>query len=274
MSFHPLPCAAALAMRIPDGARLAIPKDSSGVSMAVTRELIRRAVRGLHLVCVPTGGIQADLLIGAGCVATVETSAITLGEFGTGPRFARAVRDGSVRVLDATCPAVYAALQAAQKGIPFIPLRGLIGTDVLRARSDWKVIDNPFGQDDPIVLLPAIRPDVALFHAAAADAHGNVFVGREREVLITAQASRQTLVTVEELVDRDFLEDDASAAGTLPAIYVTAVAVAQRGARPLAFLDRYAQDDAVLAEYAKQARTTDGFRRFVEQWLEAERVAA
>src|SRR5512134_357058 len=96
---------AALVARIPDGVLLAVPKDSSGVSMAATRELIRRRVRGLHLVCVPTGGLQADLLIGAGCVATLESSAVTLGEFGTGPRFAQAVRDGSLRVLDATCPA-------------------------------------------------------------------------------------------------------------------------------------------------------------------------
>ena len=265
---------AALVARIPDGVLLAVPKDSSGVSMAATRELIRRRVRGLHLVCVPTGGLQADLLIGAGCVATLESSAVTLGEFGTGPRFAQAVRDGSLRVLDATCPAVYAALQAGQKGIPFIPLRGLIGTDVLHARADWKVIDNPFGHDDPIVLLPALRPDVALFHAAAVDAFGNVFIGRERELLIMAQASRQTLVTVEAAVEGNLLDDDATAAGTIPSIYVSAVAVAREGARPLAFLDRYAMDEALLAEYAQQARSDAGFRAFVERWLEAQPVAA
>jgi glutaconate CoA-transferase subunit A len=274
MRFQLQPSPAALAARISDGARLAVPKDSSGVSMAVTRELIRRGVRNLHLVCVPTGGIQADLLIGAGCVATLETSAVTLGEFGTGPRFAEAVRRGTLRVLDATCPAVYAGLQAAQKGLPFIPLRGLIGTDVLRARTDWKVIDNPFGLDDPIALLPAIRPDVSLFHAAAADAHGNVLIGREREVLIMAQASQQTLVTVEALVDTDFLQDDVSAAAALPAIYVSAVAVAKEGARPLAFLERYGADEPVLAEYAKLARTEDGFRRFLAAWLEPQRAAA
>jgi glutaconate CoA-transferase, subunit A len=272
MALYPSP--AALAARIPDGALLAVPKDSSGVSMAVARELIRRRVGGLHLVCVPTGGMQADLLIGAGCVDTVETSAITLGEFGTAPRFAEAVRTGTVRVLDATCPAVYAALQAGQKGLPFMPLRGLIGTDVLRNRGDWTVIDNPFGHDDPIVLLPAICPDVALFHAAMADAQGNVFIGREREVLIMAQSARQTLVTVEALTDTDLLEDEATAAGTLPSIYVSGIAVARQGALPLAFLDRYAADAPVLEAYANEARSADGFRRFLARWLEAERAAA
>ena len=58
---------------------------------------------------------------------------------------------------------------AAQKGVPFIPMRGLIGSDILRTRPDWTVIDNPFEKDDPIVAIPAIRPDVCLFHAPEAD---------------------------------------------------------------------------------------------------------
>ncbi len=60
--------------------------------MAATRALIRRGVRGLHLVCVPTSGLQADLLIGAGCVAALETSAVTLGKFGAAPRFTAAAK--------------------------------------------------------------------------------------------------------------------------------------------------------------------------------------
>ena len=83
-----------LAASIPDGARLAVPRDPDGVAVAATRAIVRRAPRGLHLVCLPTSGIQADVLIGAGCVATIETSAVALGEYGTAPRFAQAVRDG------------------------------------------------------------------------------------------------------------------------------------------------------------------------------------
>ena len=100
-------------------------------------------------------------------------------------------------MIDSTCPAVYAALQAGQKGLPFIPLRGLLGTDLLARRDDWKVIDNPFAPGDPIVVLKAIRPDFALFHASLADRFGNVFIGRERELLIMAHAAHRTLVTVE-----------------------------------------------------------------------------
>ncbi len=176
----------ALAAMIPHGAKVAVPSDNCGVAMTATLELVRRRVRGLHLVCVPVSGLQADIMIGAGLIDAIETSAVTLGELGSAPRFVAALRAGAIRILDATCPAIHAALQAGQKGIPFIPLRGLLGTDVLAHRPDWKLIDNPFQADDPVVLVPAIRPDIALFHAPLADRFGNVFIGRWRELLTMA----------------------------------------------------------------------------------------
>lgn len=274
MRSEPTTSIESLAAAIPDGALLAIPKDSSGVSMAATRELVRRGVRDLHLVCVPVGGLQADILIGAGAVKTIETSAVTLGEYGTAPRFSAAVRDGCLRLLDATCPAIYAALQAGEKGIPFIPLRGIIGTDLLRHRAEWKTIDNPFDADDPIVALPAIRPDFALFHAPLADRFGNVYVGAKRELMLMAHAAQQTLVTVEELSEENLMDDPLRAPGVLPALYVSAVALARRGAAPLAFLDQYPEDEVQLAGYAAAVRTSEGFAGFLQAWLDSRRAAA
>src|SRR2546421_11580993 len=167
---------------ISDGCVLAVPRESSGVAMTATRALIRRGIKRLTLVALPTSSLQADLLIGAGCVETLETSAVSLGEVGAAPRFTAAILNGSIKMKDATCPALHAAFQASEKGVPFMPLRGLIGSDVLQHRPDWRVIENPFGQDDPIVLLPALNPDVALFHAPMADREGNVWVGRDREL--------------------------------------------------------------------------------------------
>ncbi len=262
-----------LAALIPSGAVLTVPKDTSGVSMAATREIVRRGVSKLHLLCVPTSGLQADILIGAGALSTIETSAVTLDEFGAAPRFIAALRAGMLRVVDSTCPAVYAALQAGEKGIPFIPLRGLIGSDILRNRSDWKVIDNPFGDGDPIAILPAIRPDVALFHTPLADRFGNVFVGRNRDLITMAHASKKTLVTVEEFTDENLIDDTRRAGAVLPAIYVSGIARAKNGAWPLALWDIYADDEPVLARYASSARTSEGFAQFMEEWLSSERLA-
>ena len=253
-----------LAGRVADDAMLALPPDYSFVPMAAVRALVRRGVRDLHLLTVPQAGIAADLLIGAGCVATVETAAVSLGELGNAPRFAAAVEGGAVAIRDSTCPAIHAALQAAEKGVPFMPLRGLIGSDLLRVRPDWQVIDNPMADDggDPIVLLPALRPDVALFHAPYADEHGNVWLGARRELVTMAHAASETLVTVEEVRPGDLLADEALAAGTLPALYVAGLAEAQQGAWPLGLAGRYEPDREHLAEYARLARSEEGFEEY------------
>ncbi len=256
-----------LAAAVPDGAKVAVAQDNCGVSMAATRELVRRGVRGLHLVCVPVSGLQAEILIGAGAVATLETSAITLGEFGPAHRFIDALRHGRIRMLDATCPAVHAALQAGQKGLPFIPLRGLIGSDLLASRSDWKVIDNPFNPGDPIAVLPAINPDIALFHAPLADRAGNVYIGRRRELLTMAHASKQTFATVEAISEHNLFDDPRLAPGVVPAIYVSRIALAKQGAWPVGLPEHYGCDDAALSRYAQSAKTEEGFRRFLDEWL-------
>src|SRR5215470_12667051 len=210
---------------ITDGCVLAVPREASGVAMAATRALIRRGVRGLHLIALPTSSLQADLLIGAGAIETLETSAVSLGELGPAPRFIAAVTAGTIRMKDATCPALHAAFQAAEKGVPFMPLRGLIGSDVLAHRADWKVIDNPFGNHDPIVLLPALKPDVALFHAPLADRDGNVWIGQQRDLALMAHAAAKTIVTVEKLNETNLFDDPLLAAGALGGFYLEAVAV-------------------------------------------------
>jgi len=258
---------------IADGSMLAVPRESSGVPMAATRALIRRGVKRLHLVTLPTSSLQADMLIGAGSIATLETSAVSLGEFGPAPRFTAAILDGAIRMLDATCPALHAQFQAAEKGVPFMPLRGLVGSDLLAQRMDWKVVDNPFGNNDPIVLLPALKPDVALFHAPMADRAGNVFIGTQRELVVMAHAAQKTVVTVEKIHDGDLLRDPVLAAGTLPGFYVEAVAVAPRGAWPLALPDHYAIDGAHMAEYARLAATPEGFAEYLETHVYQMRAA-
>jgi glutaconate CoA-transferase, subunit A len=258
---------------ISDGCVLAVPRETSGVAMAATRGLIRRDIRRLHLVTLPTSTLQADLLIGAGAIETLETSAVSLGEFGPAPRFNAAVLAGAIRMLDATCPALHAQFQAAEKGVPFMPLRGLIGSDVLAHRPDWKVADNPFGNNDPIVLLPALQPDVVLFHAPMADRCGNVFIGLQRELITLAHAARKTVVTVEKICDGDLLRDPLLAAGTLPGFYVGAIAVAPRGAWPLPLPDHYAIDAAHMGEYARLAATPEGFADYLQRYVHERRAA-
>jgi len=257
-----------LALEIKDNSLIGLPPDYSLVAMEVVRALIRRHAKGLKLLGVPQLGLCADLLIGAGCVAEIETSAVTLGEAGLAPRFTEAAEKGEIVVRDATCPAVHTALQATEKGVPFMPLRGVLGSDLVKLRPDWKVSQNPLSQEkDPLLLIPAISPDVALFHARWADEAGNVWIGRRRELATIAHASKRCFVTYEEKRSGDMLEDELLAPGVLGGVYVTATAQARRGAWPLGVPELYDIDDAHLMRYAKAAKTREGFQRYLDEFV-------
>ena len=164
-------------------------------------------------------------------------------------------------------------LQAAEKGVPFMPLRGLIGSDVLKYRDDWKVIDSPFGNSDPIVLLPAIKPDVALIHAAMADRFGNVWIGRQRELATMAHAANKTIATVEKIHDGNLLDDPVLAAGTLPGFYVESIAVAERGAWPLGLPDYYARRRRSSCGVRTHGGDAGGIREYLERYVYERRAA-
>ncbi len=265
-----------IASRIPDGALIGVPKEDGGVSMELTRALIRRKARDLRLLTVPVSSIQADMLIGAGCVAEIETSGVSMGEFGYAPNFRRAVEKGDIVIRDATCPALYAELQASEKGAPFMPLRGILGSDILANRSDWKTIDNPMaeGGGDPVVLLPAAQPDFAVFHARYGDKYGNVWVGARRECVLLAHASAQSLVTVEEIWDGNLMEDDRMLAGTIPPVYVNAVAHAPRGAWPLSLPGCYERDGEHLKTYVSAAKSKENFAVYLDRHVFGKQAAA
>ncbi len=258
---------------IQDGMQIAVPPDYSGCALAAVRALIRRGVRDLELVGVPQVGFQGELLIGAGCVGGLETAALTLGELGPAPRFSAAVRDGRLRLKDSTCPAIHAGLQAAEKGLPFIPLRGVLGSDLLAHRPDWKVLDNPFAPGEPVLVLPAIRPDVALFHAPLADEEGNVWVGVRRELMLMAHAARTTLVSVEAISDASLLADERYAAGTIPALYVTATCPVANGAWPVGLWGRYPPNREHLRHYVEAAATEAGFEAYLDRFVRNELAA-
>ncbi len=259
--------AAAVAAAISDGASIGLPPDYSLVAMEVVRALVRRKARDLKLIGVPVLGLCADILIGAGCVREVETSAVTLGEAGLAPRFSEAAEKKSLKIIDATCPMIHSGLQATEKGVPFLPLRGVLGSDLVKLHPDWKTVDNPYAKGDPILLAKAIAPDVALFHARWADEAGNVWVGRRRELATIAHASKACYVTYEELKPGDMLEDEILAPGCIGSVYVSAVAPAPRGAWPLGVPGLYGIDDAHVQQYARLAKTADGFRNYLDEFV-------
>ena len=234
-----------LAALVPDGALLALPPDNSLAPCAFARALIRRGVRNLRLLGVPVSGFATDLLIGAGCVAEVETSR---GHAGRGRALRRAFRPpsppGRCVVLDATCPCHSTpCCRPSEKGVPFMPLRGVLGSDLLEAppRLARACRTRSAKRRTISCCCPALQPDVAAFHAVMADEAGNVWVGRRRELATIAHAARKrVLVTVERIGSRATCSTTSASRPARSARPMsTQIAVAERGAWPIALLDEY-----------------------------------
>ena len=147
-------------------------------------------------------------------------------------------------------------------GVPYIPVIGLVGTDLLKRRDDMVLAPDPFDGKTFSVVARAMRPDVAVFHVHKADRHGNVSCGYPVEAVILAEASQHVIVTAEEVVDR-LAEKDAT--GTfIPAILVDTVVHAPFGAHPAGLTGRYGPDKAHMARYVAASRDDAAFAEYIK----------
>jgi glutaconate CoA-transferase subunit A len=206
---------------IPDGASVALGRPAA---LFLVEELIRQGRSGLRLIGVPTGGRAVELLIAAGCAESLECSGVDLGEDGQAPAFGRAVESGALRMVDSTCPAMLMALQAGASGVSFAPVPGLLSSDLLRVRPDFRVLDDPFRPGERVVLVPAIAPEFALLHGRRADPDGNVVIGTEYDDRLVAQAARHVVFSVEEQRE-DATRTLAAGEQVLPAACVDALVI-------------------------------------------------
>ena len=147
-------------------------------------------------------------------------------------------------------------------GVPYVPVIGLVGTDLLKRRDDMVLAPDPFGEGKVTVVAKAMRPDVAVFHVDKADRQGNVSCGYHAETVMLAEASRHVVVTAEEIVDRI---TDSDATGTfIPSILVDTVVHAPFGAHPGGFTGRYAPDKAAMERYVAASRDDASFAAYLE----------
>lgn len=260
-----------IASKVKENYLVGIPADYSGVPMSVTIEIIKRKIRNLRLYCLPLTTIQGDMLIGSGCVKEIETAAVTLGEYGQAPRFQNAIENSKIVIKDSTCPALHAQLQATEKSVPFMPLRGILGSDLYENRKDWSVINNPIvssqKSDEKIVILPAVKLDILIFHASKADLNGNIQIGRRRELATLAHASKEVYVTVEEIVSEDFFDNELKAASSLPSLYIDGISVSKNGAWPCGLTDYYDIDGHEMNKYAKAAKHQETFETYMDNFI-------
>ena len=233
--------------------------------MAMVRELVRQHRRNLHLVG-SAHSIDVDMLVGSGAVRRIEESYVGFEQdLGLAPAYRRAAEDGSVEVAESCCVTILAQLRASEMGLPFLPVRGVRGSDIVRLHPEYAEITCPF-TGETLVAVPALRPDVALLHAPAGDRYGNLHL--EQPYVLDerfASASRLVIATVDEVVSTD----EVVAAGvTIPAHLVAAVAEVPYGAHPSSCYPRYAYDRAHLREYVTASQSgPDGLEKYLTSYV-------
>ena len=159
-------------------------------------------------------------------------------------------------------------VQAGSMGLPFISVRGLLGSDILKHRPDLRVIKNPFNPDEEVVIAQPIRPDVSVFHALKADRWGNAITPGLRDDLMMARAAKQVIVTTEEISDQQLGPQDAGDETYLPAMDVDGVVHLPFGAHPCACGDQYPVDECPFKGISGGfQRGESTFRAYLEKYV-------
>jgi glutaconate CoA-transferase subunit A len=228
-----------------------------GQPMSLVRGLVRKKVSDLTLVPAP-GSIAPDMLIGAGCVASVACVFISFEHLGLAPNFRRAAQSGAVKVLEMDGPGIAGGLRAGACDLPY----GLIpdlGTDLPRVNPEGYRRARVQDGGRPLLEVPAIKPDVVLLHGQQADEDGNVqYFGASYFDLLMAQAAKHVICVVDRIVSSSTVRQSARLT-KIPSAFVDALVVSPFGAHPGASSGLYAQDEAYLTAYVAASRDQASF---------------
>lgn len=242
--------------------------------MAVIYELVRQRRRIPRLVTSPSAALGADVLIGAGLVKEIATSYVGFEHLGLAPCFRRGAENGTLRVLNVCEAGITHGLYAGASGLSFAALpRGLELADVWRSNPEsYRMITDPFSEE-PTLVARAIRPEVAIVHAAEADEQGTAWLaGAPFTDRLMAMAASRVIVQVERVVSTESL---AGRGGSMiPGFLVSAVVEAPGGCLPTASHGSYAYDEPAIKEYLRLAKTPEGFVEWIAQAVSGSAVVS
>ncbi|WP_430402428.1 CoA transferase subunit A [Hyphomonas sp.] len=223
---------------------------NSAHPMLLIRGIIRRGIKELTIVTSAQGGPETGFLIAAGCVKMLITSGVHAeGLAGIDPCFRFALQNGDIELWEADEGIVYAGLRAAAQGLPFSPWHGGVGTSIPELNSFLKQFDDPI-TGKPLLAVPAIRPDVAILHAAKSDEYGNVQHVHGWGDRAHYRAAKKTIVQVEKVVSNEEIRRDPSKTSIIGA---DAIVRAPFGAHPMASPEYYLEDQAFIKNYVSVA---------------------
>ena len=261
--------AEAVARHIPDGSSVAMSLALEPlIPFALGHELIRQGRRGLTLIG-PISDVLFDQLIGAGCVEKVQAAWVGNVSEGLGHCYRRATEKGiphPITVEDNSNFSIGLALLAASLGSPYIPTRSLLGSDIARQNPSFRQERSPL-DGTPLLLVPALAPDVTVVHAQRSDEDGNAHVwgslGITEEAML---AAHNVIIVAEEIVPREVIVSDPNRV-IGPSFKVRAVVHEPWGAHPSAVQGYCNRDHQFYHEYHMRTRTLEGFQSWLDEWV-------
>jgi len=264
-----LPLAEAVRRHVPDGATVVMGTALEClIPFAAAHELIRQRRRDLTLVG-PISDVCFDQLVAAGCARRVVAAWVGNVQHGSGYGFRRALEQGIPRPLeveDHSNFTIALALEAGALGVPYLPTRTVLGSDILARNPRLRSAPCPF-TGMPLVLVPALAPDVAILHVQRSDADGNCHAWGPTGVSAAAgKASRAVIVVCEELVPPEVIRSDPNRL-LLPGFLVTAVVHQPWGAHPSPVQGHYNRDHAVYADWHRRSASAEGAEAWLREWV-------
>jgi acyl CoA:acetate/3-ketoacid CoA transferase alpha subunit len=232
--------------------------------MSLTRELIRQGFKKLRSAA--QGVFEADLLAAANTITEMDWTYIGLEVYGVSHNLRRTVESGYVETVTEWSNAALAwRFKAAAMGVPFLPVRSMLGTDTLKY-SAAKVIECPF-TGEPICLIPALVLDVGIIHVHRADKYGNCQIdGITGFAAEMARASKRLIVSAEEIVDTDEIRRQPDRT-IIPYYLVDAVVHAPYGSHPGEMGGLYERDEAHIKNYFTDSKDPELVRAYLDKWV-------
>jgi glutaconate CoA-transferase subunit A len=255
---------------VPDGASICMGAALEAlIPFAAGHELIRQRRRDLTLIG-PISDILFDQLVGAGCVRRLIAAWVGNVSAGLGHNYRRAVEQrvpAPLEVEDHSNLTIAFGLQAAALGVPYLPARSLLGTDLPRSNPTFRSAADPWS-GAPLLLVPAIRPDVAILHVQRADEEGHAHVwGTLGVTRLAAFAARRVILVAEEVRPRVRILSDPGLVLT-PALKVAAVVHEPFGAFPSPVQGYYRRHHDFYQRFHEESRTVEGFQEWLAHWVD------
>jgi Acyl CoA:acetate/3-ketoacid CoA transferase, alpha subunit len=258
----------AISTFVSDGCSITFGGMGGAQSIAETHEIIRQKKKNLTMIC-DSPCEPADMLLGAGTYKRLEIAYVAHVLPGPGYNFRRAFEQKvpfAIEIEEWTNSTIGMRFLAGAMGLPYMPTKSLLGSDYTQINSRIITTTDPYKQE-PIALVPAANPDVAIVHVSRCDIKGNSQIfGFSSNIENMARAAKHTIVTCEEIVSSDVIRRYGNLT-IIPGYTVDAVVELPFASHPWNMGYAYAYDFVFAKDYVKQTATREGFLEWLDEWV-------